>query len=181
MLATATGKCAFKENSKAEEKSKLSIQFLRKHNHGAGDYYVLHDYDSVPPQDGDYVINKTDNVLVRDNDDLARLRTFKRLDAAEFFCDQYGGSILWVRNVSPVFVGCDFSAGGSKPFVKLDDIPDADPKDVEAFFGELDQGMSRDAVELADSEFVDLLETLTHKKLSETHKSILFKVLNSNI
>lgn len=174
MLATASGQCAFKEDSK------LSIQSLRKHNHGAGDYYVLHDYDSVPPQDGDYVINKTDNVLVRDNDDLARLRTFKRLDVAEFFCDQYGGSILWVRNVSPVFVGCDFAAGEGKQFVKLDDIPDADQKDVDAFFG-ADAGLPQESIELADSEFVDLLETLTHKKLSETHKSILFKVLNSNI
>lgn len=180
MLTTAMAQCAFRENPKAEEKSKLSIQFLRKHNHGSGDYYVVYDYDSVPPQDGDYVINKTDNVLVRDNDDLARLRTFKSLDVAKFFCNQYGGSILWVRD-RPVFIGCDFATGGSKPFVKLDDIPDADPKDVDAFFSEMAQGVNPDAVELADSEFVDLLETLTHKKLSETHKNILFKVLNSNI
>ena len=177
MLATATGKCAFKEKMMPE----VNIQFLRKHNHGAGDYYVLHDYDSVPPQDGDYVINKTDNVLVRDDDDLARLRTFKSFDVAEAFCASYGGSILWVRNVSPVFVGCDFSAGEGKQFVKLDDIPPADEKDVDAFFGEMAQGVNRDAVELADSEFVDLLEMLTHKKLSETHKNILLKVLNSNI
>lgn len=170
MLATASGQCAFKENSKAEEKSELSIQFLRKHNHGAGDYYVVLDYDSVPPQDGDYVINKTDNVLVRDDDDLARLRTFKSLDVAEAFCASYGGSILWVRD-----------ARIQPQFVKLDDIPDADPKDVDAFFGGMAQGVNREAVELADSEFVNLLETLTHKKLSETHKSILFKVLNSNI
>lgn len=177
MLATASGQCAFKENSKAEEKSKLSIQFLRKHNDGLLDYYVVHDYDSVPPQDGDLVINKTDSVLVQDNDELGRLRTFKSLDIAEAFCASYGGTILWVRD-RPVFIGCDF---GSKQFVKLDDIPDADPKDVDAFFGEAAQDVNRDAVELADSEFVDLLETLTHKKLSETHKSILFKVLNSNI
>lgn len=175
MLATVSGQCAFKENSKAEEKSELSIQFLRKHNHGAGNYYVLHDYDSVPPQDGDYVINKTDNVLVQDNDELGRLRTFKSLDIAEAFCAVCGGSILWVRN-SPFYAD-----GDRKQFVKLDDIPDADPKDVDAFFGEITQGVNRDAVELADSEFVNLLETLTHKKLSETHKSILFKVLNSNI
>lgn len=175
MLTTAMAQCAFRENPKAEEKSKLSIQFLRKHNHGAGDYYVVLDYDSVPPQDGDYVINKTDNVLVQDNDELGRLRTFKSLDVAEFFCNQYGGTILWVRN-SPFYAD-----GDKKQFVKLDDIPDADQKDVDAFFGGMAQGVSRDAVELADSEFVDLLETLTHKKLSETHKSILFKVLNSNI
>lgn len=174
MLATASG-CTFKENSKAEEKSELSIQFLRKHNHGAGDYYVLHDYDSVPPQDGDYVINKDDRVLVRDNDDLARLRTFKTLYAAESFCDQYGGSVLWVRNYP------FYADGDRKKFIKLEDIPPADEKDVDAFFGKIDQGVNRDAVELADSEFVNLLETLTHKKLSETHKNILFKVLNSNI
>lgn len=174
MLATVSGQCAFKENSKAEEKSELSIQFLRKYNHGAGDYYVVYDYDSVPPQDGDYVINKADNVLVRDDDDLARLRTFKSLDIAEAFCTSYGGSILWVRNRP--FCAADYS----KPFVKLDDIPDADPKDVDAFFGAA-AGLPQESIELADSEFVDLLETLTHKKLSETHKSILFKVLNSNI
>ena len=152
----------------------LSIQFLRKHNHGAGDYYVVHDYDSVPPQDGDYVINKDDRVLVRDNDDLARLRTFKSLYAAESFCDQYGGSILWVRNYP------FYADGDRKKFVKLDDIPDADPKDVDAFFGSA-AGLPQESIELADSEFVDLLETLTHKKLSETHKNILLKVLNSNI
>lgn len=180
MLTTATGQCVFKENSKAEEKSKLSIQFLRKHNHGAGDYYVLHDYDSVPPQDGDYVINKTDNVLVQDNDELGRLRTFKSLDIAEAFCASYGGTILWVRD-RPVFIGCDFAAGGSKPFVNLDDITDADLKDVDAFFAEFGSGLDQESIELADSEFVDLLETLTHKKLSETHKNILLKVLNSNI
>lgn len=175
MLTTAMAQCAFRENPKAEEKSKLSIQFLRKYNHGAGDYYVVHDYDSVPPQDGDYVINKTDNVLVRDNDELGRLRTFKSLDVAEAFCASYGGSILWVRN-------CPFYADGySKPFVNLDDIPDADPKDVDAFFAEFGSGLPQESIELADSEFVDLLETLTHKKLSETHKNILLKVLNSNI
>lgn len=175
MLATVSGQCAFKGNSKSEENSELSIQFLRKYNHGSGDYYVVHDYDSVPPQDGDYVINKTDNVLVRDDDDLARLRTFKSLDIAKAFCASYGGTILWVRN-SPFYAD-----GDRKQFVKLDDIPDADPKDVDAFFGEMAQGVNRDSVELADSEFVNLLETLTHKKLSETHKNILFKVLNSNI
>lgn len=170
MLATLSGQCAFKENSKAEEKSKLSIQFLRKHNDGLLDYYVVHDYDSEIPQNGDYVINKTDNVLVKDNDELGRLRTFKSLDVAEFFCACYGGSILWVRGQEP------------KPeFIKIEDIPPADEKDVDAFFGEMAHGVDRDAVELADSEFVDLLETLTHKKLSETHKNILFKVLNSNI
>ncbi|WP_373711204.1 hypothetical protein [Jeotgalibaca porci] len=175
MLTTATGQCVFRENSKAEEKSKLSIQFLLKYNHGAGDYYAVYDSDSLPPQDGDYVINKTDNVLVQDNDELGRLRTFKSLDIAEAFCASYGGTILWVR-------GRPFYADGySKLFVKLDDIPDADQKDVDAFFGEMTQGVNRDAVELADSEFVNLLETLTHKKLSEAHKSILFKVLNSNI
>lgn len=175
MLTTAMAHCAFRENPKTKEKSELSIQFLRKHNHGAGDYYVVLDYDSVPPQDGDYVINKTDNVLVQDNDELGRLRTFKSLDIAEAFCATCGGTILWVRNHP-------FCADGDrKQFVKLDDIPDADPKDVDAFFGEMTQSVNRDAVELADSEFVDLLETLTHKKLSETHKSILFKVLNSDI
>lgn len=159
----------------------LGIQFLRKHNDGLLDYYVVHDYalDTIP-QDGDYVISKIDNVLVKDNDELGRFRTFKNLNVAESFCDSCGGSILWVRDL-PVFIGCDFAAGGSKPFVNLDDIPDADPKDVDAFFGEMAQGVNRDAVELADSEFVNLLETLTHKKLSETHKNILFKVLNSNI
>lgn len=170
MLTTAMAQCAFRENPKAEEKSELSIQFLRKHNHGAGDYYVVHDYDSVPPQDGDYVINKTDNVLVRDDDELGQFRTFKSLDVADAFCHQYGGSILWVRDtrIQP-------------QFVKLDDIPDADPKDVDAFFAEFGSGLDQESIELADSEFVDLLETLTHKKLSEAHKNILLKVLNSNI
>ncbi len=168
MLATAImAQRAFKEKKTLE----VSIQFLRKHNDGLLDYYVVHDYtlDTIP-QDGDYVISKTDNVLVKDNDELGRFRTFKNLHVAESFCASYGGSILWVRGQEP------------KPdFIKMDDIPPADEKDVDAFFGEMAQGVNRDAVELADSEFVNLLETLTHKKLSETHKNILLKVLNSNI
>lgn len=149
----------------------LSIQFLRKHNDGLLDYYAVHDYtlDTIP-QDDDYVIGKTDNVLVQDNDELGRFRAFKNQQVAESFCARAGGSILWVRGQEP------------KPdFIKMDDIPPADEKDVDAFFGEMAQGVNCDAVELADSEFVNLLETLTHKKLSETHKNILFKVLNSNI
>ena len=49
----------------------LSIQFLRKRNDGFLDYYIVHDYtlDTIP-QDGDYVISKTDNVLVKDNNNL---------------------------------------------------------------------------------------------------------------
>lgn len=177
MLATTNGKIAFKEKKTPE----VNIQFLRKHNDGLLDYYVVHDYtlDTIP-QDGDYVISKADNVLVKDNDELGRFRTFQSLYVAEAVCASNGGSILWVRDL-PVFIGCDFADGDRKKFVKLDDIPDADPKDVDAFFGEAAQDVNCDAVELADSEFVNLLETLTHKKLSETHKNILFKVLNSNI
>ncbi len=168
MLATAIMALgAFKEKKMPE----VSIQFLRKHNDGLLDCYVVHDYtlDTIP-QDGDHVIGKTDNVLVKDNDELGRFRAFKNLHVAESFCARYGGSILWVRGQE-----------SKSDFIKMDDIPPADEKDVDAFFGEIAQGVNCDAVELADSEFVNLLETLTHKKLSETHKNILFKVLNSNI
>lgn len=176
MLTTAMGQCAFKEKNMPE----VNIQFLRKYNYGAGDYYVVHDYDSLLPQDRDYVINKSDNFLVQCRG-TGLFYTFHNRSVAESFCVTVpDAEIVWERG-RPVFIGCDFAAGGSKPFVKLDDIPDADQKDVDAFFGEMAQGVNCDAVELADSEFVNLLETLTHKKLSETHKNILFKVLNSNI
>ena len=38
-----------------------------------------------------------------------------------------------------------------------------------------------ESVEVADSEFIQLLELITHKKLSDTHKNILCNILNSNI
>lgn len=146
-------------------KSKLSIQFLRKRNGVEGDYYVLHDYDSLTPQGGDYVINKTDNFLV-ESKNTGGFHTFKVRAVANSFCASVPEArIVWER--------------GS--FISIDDIPPADPADVDQFFAEAEQGADLDAVELADSEFVNLLETLTHKKLSDTHKNILLKILNKDI
>jgi|SRR5690606_21109350 len=177
MLATVDGESFFK----ATRKSSLNIQFLRKQSNGESEYYILHDFDvGIFPEIGDQIINKSDNFLVKCHN-TGLFHTFHNRSVVESFCVTVpGAEIVWDRN-RPVFIGCAVAACGSKPFVKLDDIPDADPKDVDAFFGEMAQGVNCDAVELADSEFVNLLETLTHKKLSETHKNILFKVLNSNI
>lgn len=178
MFTPPIGLCFSKKTAKPE----VNIQFLRKHNGAEGDYYVLHDFDigGISPEIDDKIINKTDNFLVQCRG-TGLFHTFQDRSVAESFCATLPrAEIVWDRG-RPVFIGCDFSAGGSKPFVKLDDIPPADPADVDWFFAEAEQGVNCDAVELADSEFVNLLETLTHKKLSETHKNILFKVLNSNI
>lgn len=179
MLATAImAQGAFKEKNMPE----VNIQFLRKHNGAEGDYYILHDFDigGVLPEIDDQIINKSDNFLVKCHN-TGLFHTFHNRSVAESFCVTVpNAEIVWDRN-AVVFVNCTSTSVERKKFVSLEDIPPADEKDVDAFFGEIDQGVNRDAVELADSEFVDLLETLTHKKLSETHKNILLKVLNSNI
>lgn len=168
--------------SKKTANPEVNIQFLRKQSNGTADCYVLFDFDigGVSPEINDPIINKTDNILVKCHS-TGMFHTFIHRSAAETFCVRVPGSeIVWDRNAA-VFVNCTSTSVARKKFVSLEDIPPADEKDVDAFFVEMAQGVNCDAVELADSEFVDLLETLTHKKLSETHKNILFKVLNSNI
>lgn len=63
-------------------------------------------------------------------------------------------------------------------FYALADFSEWDSKVVEDF--DLNS-VAPESVEVADSEFIQLLELITHKKLSDTHKNILCNILNSNI
>lgn len=158
--------------SKKTAKPEVNIQFLRKHNGAEGDYYILHDFDigGVSPEIGDQIINKTDNFLIQCRG-TGLFHTFQNRFVAESFCVTVpDAEIVWDRSAA-VFVNCTSTSVERKKFVSLEDIPPADEKDVDAFFGEMAQSVNCDAVELADSEFVNLLETLTHKKLSQTHST----------
>lgn len=62
-------------------------------------------------------------------------------------------------------------------FHALADFSEWDSKVIEDF--DLNS-VAPESVEVADSEFIQFLELITHKKLSDTHKNILCNILNKN-
>lgn len=95
-----------------------------------------------------------------------QLEEWKKLSFLGHFHDNM--KLIWDR-YRPVndFTPKDFGA-----------VSDWDSKVIEDF--DLNS-VAPESVEVADSEFIQLLELITHKKLSDTHKNILCNILNSNI